>query len=182
MDKPFDAERLLGPATTWIAFVGAIGIMLVATAILIDVLMRWLFNAPILGVDDLSKYILAVVISSFFPLGLAKGHFVTIRFLGRALGLKSTLWLELVGAVGTLVFFVLLAWQMLRFSAQATQTGLATVVLEFPVAPWWWFVTAILFACIAVQAVILADGILRVLEGRPPAHGAGGAPAVDTGG
>ena len=79
-----DARRLVGPAANWVALIGAFAIMLMAGAIVGDVLMRWLFNAPILGVDDLGKYILAVIVSSFFPLWLVGGHFVTFRFVGKA--------------------------------------------------------------------------------------------------
>ena len=182
MERPFDADRLLGSKTTSVAFVGAIGIMLVAGAIVLDVLLRWLFNSPILGVDDLSKYILAVVITSFFPVGLAKGHFVTIRFLGKALGLRSTLWFEVLGALGTLAVFAMFGWQLTRFSAEATRTGLATVVLEFPVAPWWWCVTAIIFVCIVVQVVIVIDRLARAIHGRPPAHEARASEPANTGG
>lgn len=171
------ARGLMGPGTTWVAFVGAVGILVIAAAIALDVLMRWLFNAPILGVDDLSKFILAVVISSFFPVGLAKGHFVTIRFLGKALGPRSTLWLEVLGAVGTLAVFVFFTWRLFLYAAETTRTGLATVVLEFPVAPWWWFVTIVMVVCVVVQLVVLADRIIAAVSGRPPADESGGAPA-----
>ena len=97
VERSYDGQSLLDRVTTSISFIGAVGLILIAAAIVVDVLMRWLFNAPILGVDDLSIFILAVVVSSFFPLGLAKGHFVTIRFLGKALGPRSALWLEVFG-------------------------------------------------------------------------------------
>ena len=169
-DREFDARSALQPGADWIALIGATAIMALATAIFVDVLMRWLFNAPILGVDDLGKYNLAVIVASFFPACLVGGHFVTVRFLGRALGARRALWLEVVGSFATLLVFVLFAWQFFRFTLyDVTRTGLATPVLEIPQAPWWWVVTAIVFVCVAVQLLMCWDGLGRARRGQPRA-------------
>ena len=175
---PFDASGTFGPAANWIALVGATAILGLAAAIVIDVLMRWLFNAPILGVDDLGKYNLAVIVSSFFPICLIGGHFVTIRFLGRAIGPVRALWLEAFGGLVTLFIFVLFSWQFFRFTLHdVTLTGLATAVLELPQAPWWWMVTAIILACTTIQAMVLLEAGVRAWRGVPKAP----ATAVDSG-
>lgn len=174
----FDADRTFGPAANWIALIGATAILGLAAAIVVDVLMRWLLNAPILGVDDLGKYNLAVIVSSFFPICLIGGHFVTIRFLGRALGPVRALWLEAFGGFVTLCVFLLLSWQFFRFTLHdVTLTGLATAVLELPQAPWWWIVTAIVFACTAIQVLVLLEAGVRAWRGVPRAP----ATAVDSG-
>jgi TRAP-type C4-dicarboxylate transport system permease small subunit len=171
MPEPFDARRLLSRWTNWIALVGAGGIMLLACAVVVDVVMRVVFNAPILGVDDLGKLILALIVSSFFPVGLAGGHFVTIRFLGKFLGSRGGSWLEVCGGIGTLFVFTLLAWQFFRFTLfDVTLTGLGTVVLELPQAPWWWAVTLIIIACVPIQCIVLIDSVIRAVNGRPPAY------------
>jgi TRAP-type C4-dicarboxylate transport system permease small subunit len=167
-DKPersLNTRWALDRGTGLIAFIGGIGIFVIASAIVVDVLMRWLFNAPILGVDDLSIYVLAVVVSSFFPAGLAEERFVTIRFLGKALGPQSTLWLEVFGALCTLAVFVLLAWKILLFTVEVTRTGLATIVLQLPQAPWWWIVTAVMVVCIPVQGIILVKKFTSATKG-----------------
>jgi TRAP-type C4-dicarboxylate transport system permease small subunit len=163
-----DARRIVGPAASWVALIGAAAIMLMAAAIVIDVLMRWLFNAPILGVDDLGKYNLAVTVASFFPLCLVGGHFVTIRLVGKALGPFRALWLEVLGNLMTLLVFLLLAWQFLRFTIyDVTLTGLATPVLEIPQAPWWWVVTAIIVLCVPIQMFVLYESLLRAIRRTP---------------
>lgn len=164
----FDARSALKPGADWIALIGATAIMALAGAIFVDVLMRWLFNAPILGVDDLGKYNLAVIVASFFPVCLVGGHFVTVRFLGRALGDRRALWLEVVGSTATLFVFVLFGWQFFRFTLyDVTLTGLATPVLEIPQAPWWWVVTTIVFVCVAVQILMFWDSLGRARRGQP---------------
>jgi TRAP-type C4-dicarboxylate transport system permease small subunit len=173
MDGPFDARRVLGPATNWIALIGALAILAMAGAVVVDVLMRWIFNAPILGVDDFAAFNLAVIVASFFPICLVGGHFVTIRFVGKALGERRALWLEVLGAVATTFIFALLAWQFVRFTwYDVTLTGLATHVLEIPQAPWWWIVTTIVVICVPIQLVVLVETIVRAVLGVPrPADG-----------
>jgi len=163
-----DARHTVGPGANWVALIGALAIMLMAAAIVTDVLMRWLFNAPILGVDDLGRYNLAVIVSSFFPLCLVGGHFVTIRFVGKALGPFRALWLETFGHFMTLLVFLLFAWQFFRFTLyDVTLTGLATPVLEIPQAPWWWVVTIIIFACVPVQVIVLYESFARAVRRAP---------------
>jgi len=164
-------QWLLDRGTGSVAFVGGIGIFVIAAAIVVDILMRWLFNAPILGVDDLSIYILAVVVSSFFPAGLAGERFVTIRFLGKALGVRGALWLEVFGALCTLAVFILITWKVFYFTADVTRTGLATIVLQLPQAPWWWIVTIIFAFCIPVQAIVLVKKFIEALKGPMPVQG-----------
>ncbi len=171
MGPPFDARRTLGPGANWIALIGALCIMAMAAAIMVDVLMRWLFNAPILGVDDLGRYNLAVIVASFFPVCLVGGHFVTIRFVGKVLGERRGLWLEAFGGMGTLFVFALLAWQFFRFTLyDVTLTGLATPVLEIPQAPWWWVVTTIVLICVPIQVVVLVESVIRAVRGEPRPH------------
>ncbi|MEE2760661.1 MAG: TRAP transporter small permease subunit [Pseudomonadota bacterium] len=183
MQEPFDARRLLGRWTNWIALVGAVGILVLASAVVVDVLVRVLFNSPILGVDDLAKLILALIVSSFFPVCLVGGHFVTIRFLGKFLGAKGGSWLEVAGGLGTLFVFCLLAWQFFRFTLfDVTLTGLGTVVLELPQAPWWWAVTVIIIACVPVQFIVLIDAVIRAVKGRVPAYDISQKTEASTGG
>ncbi len=141
--------------------------MVIAFSIVVDVLMRWLFNSPIMAVDDLNKFNVAIVVASFFPLGLVAKQFVTIRFLGKAMGTRSALWLEVVGAVGTLIVFFLLAWQFFMFTSEVQTSGLATVVLEVHQAPWWWAVTAIIVLCVPTQIAVLLDSLYQAVTGIP---------------
>jgi len=164
----FDSRKLLFRQSNEVAFVGAVGIMFIAGAEVLDVFMRTVFNSPILGVDDLSKYNLAVIVASFFPLCLVGNHLVTIRFLGHGLGMRVNLWLEVLGGLGTLVIMVLLAWQIFRFTLyDVTYTGLSSVVLELPQAPWWWLVTVFVIVSVGVQALVVLDRVQCAIAGRP---------------
>ena len=113
----------------------------------------------------------------------AVGHFVTIRFMGKALGQRGACWLEVLGGTGTFFIFVLLAWQFFRFTLfDVTITGLETDVLEFPLAPWWWVVTAIIFACVPIQLAVLIEDFIRAIGGGQPAYEARKESGAETGG
>jgi TRAP-type C4-dicarboxylate transport system permease small subunit len=166
--RTFDSRDLLGPGTNWTAFIGAVAIMAVALAICGDVLMRWLFNAPILGIDDLGQFNLAVIVTSFLPMTLVGGHNITVRFIGKWLGQRGELWLEVLGQVFTLFIFVLFAWQFFRFTLyDVTYTGLSTVVLQIPQAPWWWVSTAIMWVCVPLQTTVVVEFVLRAIRNEP---------------
>ncbi len=158
-ELPGQSDAAVDRLARWLAVLGACGVMIVSGAIVVDVLARWLFNSPILAVDDLIGLNVAVAIACCLPAGLVGRHLVTIRFLGRGLGLAATRWLECFGDVATLIFVAMLAWRFVIFSRDMTETGLGTTVLQIDQAPWWWAVTAILAACVAFQFVVVARGL-----------------------
>ncbi len=150
---------LIGRISTWVALAGAVGVLIIAGFVVVDVVARAVFNEPILAVDDLNPFNIAVVVASFFPLCMVGRHFVTIRFLGRGLGTSAHLLLEVFGALATLVVFVLYAWQLLRYAWKVTDSGLASGILEIPQAPWWWAVAAVLSFAVLVQLAVVTDSV-----------------------
>lgn len=161
-----DRNRVDGAAAL-IAVIGACAILAISALVMVDVLMRWLANAPVLAIDDLTDLNVAVAVVCCLPAGMVGKHFVTIRFLGRALGRRAELWLELFGDLLTLAFFAVLAWQFAVFSAEAQRSGLGSMVLQIPQAPWWWIVTAILALCLPFQLVVIARSARRALAFGP---------------
>ena len=156
----------MGRSMDWVALIGAVAVIVIAASITGDVVMRWIFNAPILAVDDLNRYNIAIVITSFFPLCLVGKHLVTIRFLGRALGVRSHLWLEVVGATITLFAMVLYSWQFILFAIRVTENGLASGVLEVPQWPWWWVVAVVVFIAAVVQFGVLVHAVYQAVAGE----------------
>jgi TRAP-type C4-dicarboxylate transport system permease small subunit len=158
-------KGMVGQLATWVALAGAIGVLLVAGIVVFDVVMRAFFNLPILAVDDLNPFNIAVVVAAFFPSCMVGRHFVTIRFLGRALGTRGHLLLELFGATATLAVFILYAWQLLGYAWKVTNNGLASGILEIPQAPWWWAVALILSFAVIVQLAVVAECTANLLSG-----------------
>lgn len=159
-------EGRLDHFTRRIALLGFLGLLLTALATLADVLLRWLFSAPIEGFEDVSKLMFAVTISAFLPVGLFRGHNITIRFLGKGLGPHAERWLEFFGAVVTLTFFALVAWQFVDFAYDETINHRYTWTIEMPTAPWWWVVSAVIIACVPVQLGVTVVRFWQAIHGR----------------
>jgi TRAP-type C4-dicarboxylate transport system permease small subunit len=157
---------LVDRITRWITVVGFTILIIVALVTMADVLLRWLFNAPLEGLEDINRYTFAVVIATCLPAGLIQGHNVTIRFLGSALGRRGSLWLEVLGALATLVFFGLMAWRFVVFARDEWVVGRYTLTLEMATAPWWWAVAVLLALAVAVQCLLSIVRIDRAIAGR----------------
>jgi TRAP-type C4-dicarboxylate transport system permease small subunit len=156
-------------AARWSAFCGLVGLVGYAMITIFDVLMRWLFNSPLDGVADTNRLMVAIIIASFFPMAIAERHNVTIRFLGNALGRRVTAWLELFGALLTTSVFVLLAWQLVKYTIDVFENQETTWLLGWPVGPWWSVVTALMIFCIPVQLVVLLVAVRQAYRGGGPA-------------
>lgn len=155
--------------TRRVAFIGLIGLLIVAIVTMVDVLLRWLFSAPIEGYEDITGLLFGIIVAACFPAGLLQGHNITIRFLGKGLGRRGHLWLEAFGAVATFVFFVCVVWQIGAFALDETVNSRFTQTLELPTGPSWLAATAILALCIPVQFVVMTVDILRAVTGKAAA-------------
>jgi TRAP-type C4-dicarboxylate transport system permease small subunit len=133
---------------------------------LADVLMRWLFNNPINGVADTGPLIVAIVAAAFLPFSLAGRHHVSIGFLGSYLGPRATGWLDAFASLVTSAFFVLLAWQVVRYTIELRQLGQTTWVVQIPIAPWWVVVSLFLVVCVAVQLIVVVAAFSRAKHWR----------------
>jgi TRAP-type C4-dicarboxylate transport system permease small subunit len=138
-----------------IAVVGLIGLITVTLVIIADVLLRWLFSAPIDGLNEVLHLIYAIIMTSFFPTALIDKSHITIRFVGNWLGPKVSNALDAFGEFMTFLFFVVVGWQFIVLTGEFFTTNEVTWVLAWPVAPWWGVATFLLLLCIPVQAVLL---------------------------
>lgn len=166
--KIFDKSRgVVSHWTNLIATIGGVGMLAVSLIVLVDIVLRLTLNLPIPELSDVVKYSFAVIIASFYPVGLAQGHNVSIRFLGRVLGARWGLALDSFGALVTLFVVTMLAWKIYGFAVTTTEDGLTTLTIELPQAPFWWVVAAIFIICVPVQLFLLADKFMQFLRGRP---------------
>lgn len=152
-------------AARWLALIGLIGLVGLALITIADVLMRWLLNSPMDGVADLGRLIVAVVVSTFFPLALAERRHISIKFLGSAFGPRGRAWLEFFSALVTMVFFTVLLWELFKFTEELFESGETTWILGLPVAPWWTAATAFMFICLPIQSAVLVSVFNTALAG-----------------
>ncbi len=160
-------EAWIGRWTRAIAVAGFLGLLAVAALVTLDVLLRWIANAPIKGLNDVNGLVVAIVIASCLPLVIAQRQNISIRFLGDALGAGAARWLEALGSAALLVFVILVGWQLALYTAGLAEAGRTTWHLRLPLAPWWSVATAIVLLCIPAQAIAFVADLARAARGAP---------------
>lgn len=153
-------------ATRVIALIGLAALLILAIITMADVGMRWLFNQPITGVDDLAKLVVAIAIAASIPAVLATRQNITIRFLGKALGRRAELIFEIFGSLIVLAVMAGMAWQIQIYTDELRQSGETTWLLAIPVAPFWQVVSVLLFLSVPIQVVVIAGLVVTALRGR----------------
>lgn len=168
MRSTFGPSEKLDRPTRWVALLGFLGLLVMSVATMADVLLRWILNTPLDGVDDVSRLGLAVIIAAAFPAGLLQNQNVTIRFLGKACGRRCEYWLESFGVLLTLVFFVIVSWQIFALAIDDHATGNTTMSIELATWPWWAVVAIIFLLCLPVQAAVFLGHLRRAVHGGGP--------------
>ncbi len=167
MPLVFRLEERIGRWTRAIAVAGFVCLLLVALGTTVDVLLRWIANAPIKGLNDVNGLVIAIVVASCLPLVIAERQNIAIRFLGDGLGAAPSRWLEALGSAALLAFVALVGWQLVLHTMGMAESGRTTWHLRLPVTPWWSVATAIVLLCIPAQAIALVADVVRAVSGAP---------------
>ena len=146
-------EKMATRITRVIALIGLAGLLALASATVLDVLMRWIFNSPIVGLNDTHSLFTALIIASCFPLCIYRRGNITIRFVGNFFGARVRNILDAFGNLVTFIIFSLMAWQFWLYTDQLIEDGETTWVLNWPVSPWWRIVTILIIICVPVTLI-----------------------------
>ncbi|MCG6878440.1 MAG: TRAP transporter small permease subunit [Deltaproteobacteria bacterium] len=149
-----------------IALIGLAGLLCLALATVLDVLLRWLFNAPITGVRDASSAFTSVIIASCFALCIAERRNITVRFLGGRRGARWGEGLEAFGHLVTTLVFAVLTWKLWFYADQLAMDGEKTWVLRWPLSPWWRVATVFVAVCVPAELVVFLQTLKSALRGK----------------
>jgi TRAP-type C4-dicarboxylate transport system permease small subunit len=153
--------------TRALAVVGFVALLVVSLTTMLDVLLRWIANAPIKGLHDINGLAIAIVIAACFPLVVAERRNISIGFLGEALGARANRWLEALGSGALLAFVAAIGWQLALYTAGLAEAGRTTWHLRIPVTPYWTVAAGVVLLCIPAQAIAFVADVARALRGRP---------------
>ena len=131
--------------------------MAMALIVVLDILLRVLFNKPILGVIELETFMLAIL--CFFSLAYTKikeGHVSVDIFVGR-FSQKFRLILNSIFFIFSIYLFAVISWEYVLQALEAVEVGEATVVLTWPM---WPFYVLTSFGC-ALMALVLLNQFLE---------------------
>ena len=140
------ADAVLGIAASAILLV----MMLLTFA---DVVARYLFNFPIRGAFEVTELMLLVLIFAGLPLVSRADEHVTMDFIDRMLPPRAGLMLvRAMHALCAAVMFFL-AWLVWLKARTIAGYGDTTDVIKIPVAPFVYFMAAMIFLTGAVHAI-----------------------------
>lgn len=163
-------EQQVARITRVLALASATCLLGVALLTMADVLLRWLFKAPIRGLMDVTALACAVIVASCFPALLARRGNITIRAFGGVGTGRIGRALDAFGALVTAVFFSLMTWKYIEYSIEMTEANEATVVLRWLTGPWWWVVTVMIGITTLVALVVLARECVGRTSLPPESH------------
>ena len=117
--------------TRRIAAIGVTGMLFIAIATILDVLLRWILNAPITGLNEIVEMGIAVAIAATFPAGAAQRINLSVDVFASQFGEQIVGWLKFAGSVLLLVFFALLCWHMGVLALDLKEAGTTTMYFEW---------------------------------------------------
>jgi TRAP-type C4-dicarboxylate transport system permease small subunit len=135
------------------AVLGLLGLALLTVA---DVTGRYLFATPIRGFNDVVPLAGAVLLSACMPHVVARRANIAVELVGQRLGAAASRRLDGFGALLCTAFFVLMAWQYIRYAIELQANGEVTAILRWPLWPWWGAVA--LFIAITAGVGLLTLG------------------------
>lgn len=148
----------LEAATIGLTVIGGIcllGIVLVVTA---GVVSRYVFGAPLLGVNEIVELTAVALVMSALPYCTARGDHVAIDVFDNMLGAWGRLLGDLLARGIAIVILALLSHRALLKALDALKWGDATNMLRMPLWPYYAILavgTALCALVFAAQALVL---------------------------
>ena len=159
IDKAFDKVTIF---TRWLNVIGLAFFFLMVMFTFVDVILRYLFNRPIMGSKEITELMLVLVVS----LGIAythskKGHVAVDIFTGK-LSSEGQLMINTVTTILSIGLFIILVWQntvnFLWFMSTDKIHGLA---VQTPAAP---FAAIIVLGCVLLLLILIQDLIRNLIQ------------------
>lgn len=144
-----------------VAFIGVLGMLIASGVTVVDVLLRWLANSGITGLNEIVAVTFAVAVTACLPSGMARGVNLCVDVLERRFSPRMAASLKAVGSAALFVFFALLTWQMSVYTGDLARDDRATVMLSLPQAPFMAVASLLLGLATLVQAVVSANDFRR---------------------
>ena len=121
--------------TRSLAYAAGAALLWLMLLTVVAVVMRYVFNAPILGAQDISELSLAVVVFLGIPYcGWTGGH-VAVDLISTVVGESRLRYTDTLMRLAGAALFAFVAWQAMRQGLDALEYGDATNLVEVPHYP-----------------------------------------------
>ncbi|MFT6606227.1 MAG: tripartite ATP-independent transporter DctM subunit [Halocynthiibacter sp.] len=128
-----------------------LGMLCGAGVIVADVLMRWWAGSAVVALNEIMAQVFAMAVAATLPAGAFLRVNLKVDLLAGYMGPRVTGALTLAGSLMLAVFFGVLAWTIWAMAVKFHDQGRATLLLDWPLAPTYFFVALAMAAAALVQ-------------------------------
>jgi TRAP-type C4-dicarboxylate transport system permease small subunit len=160
-------DRAVRQAALWGGGAMLLGLMVLTV---MDVTLRYCFNAPLYGARDVAKLMLLVMVALSVAYSARTGGQVVIAFFSRRMGPRLATASEAGARLAAIVMLAILARQLWVSGKTAAMFGETSLALQIPYGPFYWVLALgmLLYALVLVlELLLIAQGRVGDL-GRPP--------------
>ena len=155
-------SKKLGLLSTWLSYVGAVVLFALMCLTAVDVACRYLFNAPILGVFEITEFMVLIVIFSFLARKEIKKNLSQVDLVIELLPKRFQRYIDLVNHAICLILMGLITWQGILRALEMKEVGEASPNLQIPDYP---FVFFLVLGCLALCFEYVRD-LFRLVDGK----------------
>lgn len=139
------------------------GFCMVAVMVLVvaNILLRVLFNRPILGTYDYVVLLNAVMIGLALAYCAVQNGHIAVGFLVDRLPSRAQAAIDIVMNIAALVFWVLCAWQVAGYAGMMAASGVVSPTSQIPVFP---FIYLLALGILALSLVLLARTAQSIMK------------------
>ena len=168
-DRVLDlVDRAVRPVALYAGGLAVIGL---ASLVVVAVVCRYVFNAPIFGADDFNQILLVLTVAFSIGYSGRTGGQVVVEILGIVSGPKLTRWTDIVVKSAGCAMIAVLVWMLVESGVNAAKYGETTLSLELTLQPLFW---ALAFG-MALYGLVLVAEIAALIRARDPDEAAGAA-------
>lgn len=148
----------LGPFIRWVSIVGMVIFMAMVCLTFVNVLLRYIFNTPLIGSMEVLEIMMAVVVFTGIAwVQLSKAH-VTMDLVTSKLKPKPKLIFEGISNFLVIVLLIILIWRSGLVAVYETkETGILDIPLRYPAM-------LVPFGCILLVLVFIRDYLRNIQD------------------
>jgi TRAP-type transport system small permease protein len=139
--KSKKVDNFLGIFSYVLSRVGCLALFMMMGFTVLDVSMRYVFNAPILGAYEITQYLIAILIFSFLGYAQAQKIHVSVDILYNVFPTGVRRGIDLLNLTVSLILMFLISWKGWEKAVDAMATGDKLMNLPVPDYPFIFFLT-----------------------------------------
>lgn len=143
---------LVNGISSGLAGISGIAILIITLIVSTDVVMRYLFNSPLLFAGETCEFLLALIIFAGLAYTFQRGGHIRIDLITRRLPSRFRYRMRMATFGTAIIYLIILTWQISLFIKECYSFNRASTVLLFPI---WIPQLSMLIGALALLLVVL---------------------------